>query len=121
MMKQKQTGASMYVLIVLLLIVVLLAKIGISTIPDQVDHYYVKRIVADLVEGQTASTFDEQAFERELSNRFSANGVNFKTKDQLFYDAGETDLVIILDYQTKTKFFKNISFVSEFYEEIVVE
>ncbi|OZG70619.1 DUF4845 domain-containing protein [Hahella sp. CCB-MM4] len=119
-MRNKQTGASMYVtlawIFILLCFITLAVKIG----PIYIDNFAVNSSLEGLSREAKLANFSNQEILKRLDKHFMINNVRNFNHDNIKIVRDKTKMYINIEYEVRTNIVKNIDAVVSFKDHLEV-
>ncbi len=115
-MRNRQTGASMYVTFLWILIGLSVITLALKIVPIYLDNYTVAAALDGLRREANLSRLSNEEILKRLDKHLLVNNVrNFdKNSIKIVRDKDKTKMFINIDYEVRTKIVKNIDAVVSF-------
>ena len=118
----QQRGMSVTMMMVVIMLVVVCAKLGLTIIPAQVGHYQLKKSLAFELKKANDNKESPKDFISNVAQQWNINGFDQKPEDVItITDNVPGALSINLKYEQANNFFGNVDILNRFDDTITAE
>lgn len=117
-----QRGTSVSSVVLIIALVIVCAKIGLSIVPAQIGHYQLKKSLAWELKKANDNKETDRTFLSNVGAQWNINGFGQKPEDVIsFINRTPGELSIKLNYDEANNFFGNVDIVNHFDDTITAE
>ena len=117
-----QRGASVTGIVIMIVLIVVCVKLGLSIIPAQVGHYQLKKSLAFELKKSNDNKESVKEFLGNVNSQWHINGASQKAEDVVeVVDNTPGEMSVKLKYDEANNFFGNVDIVNRFEDTISAE
>ncbi len=120
-MRHKQQGASMYIVMIWILIGVSVITLGVKIGPIYLDNYTIAAALDGLKREENLAKLSNVEIIKRLDKHFQVNSVRNFNKENIKIVRDKTKLSVNIDYEVRTNIVKNIDAVVSFENHLEVD
>ncbi len=111
----RQSGMSMFGILVLLLTVGSVLSLGMQIIPIYLDNNTMSKVLDGMATEDGLSLQTDDQLEKLIIKRFKVNNVrDFNVRDDIDINRTRNGVQIVMDYEVRENVFRNLDFVVSF-------
>lgn len=115
-MTRTQTGFSVVQLLLLLVIVGFVLMMAVRFVPVYIENHTISSVLDSLSEEPNLTNYTEREMRELISRRFSINGVESATMDDVEILRTRSGILVTVRYEVRHPFLGNLDLVARFNE-----
>ena len=114
-MRNKQRGATIWINLIWLVIIMFLGIVGVKIVPYYLDNYTVAGALEGLNRESDLEKLGNKQIHTRLGKQFTINGIRNIEKDEIVIERNKTRLIAVnIDYEIREHLFFNVDIMLTF-------
>ena len=115
--RKGMVGASVTAWIMTIIVIVFFGVFGTKTVPAYLDNNTVTGIVESVLADKKIGLDSPKEIQSHIARRFIINNIEDQMLDNIAIEKVGSEIVVVIDYEVRNNFIKNIDLVIAFKQE----